>query len=571
MFTLPQWIARLTKGYIKATGKEPDGLAKLKIKMEAAQRVRDQSKVVKGNFNPNEKWWEARKATPFSSPQTPQEKINWLVKNVDPSAKQTIPPRETLEAMLKDGREDLIDHFFEMHTKELGKPKINIDTSGLKHPELVKKMMTDEKLKPTLVKTPKKTPPEDLASGGIARVGYVAGKIVKGGAWIIKNLKKSVKEVDQGTGPYSKLNSMQQGLLKKELNTLIKQLEQGGTIPNEMLDTMIADPKFKSVVQTRSTDKDLYELESVLLDRQAGKQAEQIVDDVFGKGHPENQQIDMLEKFDVTGKTKHASGGIAGQLHLYDGGRARFDKGKKVDLSKRAFLKGTGATLGVLSMLPFVGKFFKPAAKAVGKFKGTPNLVVDITKTPNMPEWYIPLIKKVLNKGDEVTDKAATAARERVHRDILPDGDEVTVTQNIDNQTISVNVADPKAHYLSKTGAGETPYQIQYSKGKVIEEGKYKGQKEPDTLEVDEPYTAQVGPDTKDVEIEFDISTYNPKAEVHDTSVLESYATGKKVKSRGSGEVYDPYEGYSPDLKADKAEGGRVSLSKGGLAHVLGV
>ena len=152
MLTLLEWIARLTKGYIKYTGKNPDGLAKLKIKMEAAQRVKDQSKVVKGDFNPNEKWWEARKATPFSSPQTPQEKIDWLVKNVDPSAKQTIPPRETLEAMLKDGREDLIDHFFEMHTKELGKPKINIDTSGLKHPELVKKMMMDKKLKPTLLK-----------------------------------------------------------------------------------------------------------------------------------------------------------------------------------------------------------------------------------------------------------------------------------------------------------------------------------------------------------------------------------------------------------------------------------
>ena len=152
------------------------------------------------------------KATPFSFPQTPQEKIDWLVKNVDPSAKQTIPPRGTLEAMLKDGREDLIDHFFEMHTKELGKPKINIDTSDLKHPELVKKMMTDEKLKPTLVKdkTLLKDSPEaiakikaenkaaaerlrkkkeaeelftderppkdpDFASGGIARVGYRFG------------------------------------------------------------------------------------------------------------------------------------------------------------------------------------------------------------------------------------------------------------------------------------------------------------------------------------------------------------------------------------------------------------
>ena len=46
MFTLAQMIARLTKGYVKYTGKQPDGLAKLKIKMEAAQKVKDQNKVV---------------------------------------------------------------------------------------------------------------------------------------------------------------------------------------------------------------------------------------------------------------------------------------------------------------------------------------------------------------------------------------------------------------------------------------------------------------------------------------------------------------------------------------------
>jgi len=131
---------------------------------------------------------------------TPQDKIDWLVKNVDPNAEQTIPPRGALEAMLRDGREDLIDHFYKMHTKELGKPKINIDTSGLKHPELVKKMMTDEKLKPTLFKdSPERIAqikaenkaaaerlkkkkqevmddmkniedPEDMASGGLANI-----------------------------------------------------------------------------------------------------------------------------------------------------------------------------------------------------------------------------------------------------------------------------------------------------------------------------------------------------------------------------------------------------------------
>ena len=47
-----------------------------------------------------------------------------------------------------------------------------------------------------------------------------------------------------------------------------------------------------------------------------------------------------------------------------EGGRIGFDKGKKVDLSKRRFLKGAGAGIGLLSMLPFVGKFFKAAKVA---------------------------------------------------------------------------------------------------------------------------------------------------------------------------------------------------------------
>ena len=50
MLTLAEWILRLTRGYIKFTGKKPDGLASLKIKMEAAQKVKDQSKVIKGDF-----------------------------------------------------------------------------------------------------------------------------------------------------------------------------------------------------------------------------------------------------------------------------------------------------------------------------------------------------------------------------------------------------------------------------------------------------------------------------------------------------------------------------------------
>ena len=46
MKTFAQWVIALTRGYIKATGKKPDKLAKLKINMEAGQKVKDQNKVI---------------------------------------------------------------------------------------------------------------------------------------------------------------------------------------------------------------------------------------------------------------------------------------------------------------------------------------------------------------------------------------------------------------------------------------------------------------------------------------------------------------------------------------------
>ena len=152
MKTFAQWVIALTRGYIKATGKKPDKLAKLKINMEAGQKVRDQEKILTPDFGKNKPWYKVE------GELTHKDKIDWLVKNVDQNPvnldQQAIPPKETLEAMLKDGRGDLIDHFFEMHTKKLGgKPEINIDTSDLKHPELAAGIMRATKQKPTLATT----------------------------------------------------------------------------------------------------------------------------------------------------------------------------------------------------------------------------------------------------------------------------------------------------------------------------------------------------------------------------------------------------------------------------------
>ena len=125
---------------------------------------------------------------PFGSDFTRQEKVDWLIKNVDQEAKVTIPSPEFLQNMLDNGRGDLIDHFWEIHTKNIGrKPEINLDTSNLKNPGLVKAMMEERASKPKLVYSKEKTvkdsvddagkvnkdDPEKFATGG--RVGYQTG------------------------------------------------------------------------------------------------------------------------------------------------------------------------------------------------------------------------------------------------------------------------------------------------------------------------------------------------------------------------------------------------------------
>ena len=397
-FTFAEWIARLTKGYFKATGKQPDGLAKLKIKMEAAQRVKDQSKVV-----------DIKRGS-FSFPKTPQEKIDWLVKNVDSSAKQTIPPRETLEAMLKDGREDLIDHFYKMHTKELGKPKINIDTSGLKHPELVKKMIDKPGLKEFKAK-------EDVYEGMIDPKSNVGKKL----AFVRQQLK-------------------------------------------------------------------------LRMERENREAAERI-----RKKKAEESKIDPND---------FALGGIAGELHLNQGGRARFDKG---GMNRRGFLK----LMGGLAALPVVGKFFKlakPAAKAVEAVKLAP--------ATGMPEWFPSLVNKVIKQGDDMTKQFATKEREIVHSTKIGNDEMVSVYQDLDTGNV-------RMEYDTPYSMGETPIQLDYKAGEIIQEGPKKGTKtKPDFSAVEaEPRVVNW-----DGDIEWDgENIVNAIGDLNtDTSKLKQFATGKK-------------------------------------------
>jgi hypothetical protein len=318
-----------------------------------------------------------------------------------------------------------------------------------------------------------------------------------------------------------------------------------------------------------------------------------------------------LERMFMEGYNK---GGIA---------RAGFNKGKKVDLSKRRFLKGAGAGLGVLSMLPFVGKFFKPAAK-IAKTKILTS--VPIESATGMPDWYIPLIHRVLKEGDDVTKKLGTVERELVHTKKIGGGkygdEEVTVYQNLDTGNVRVEYGPPlldEQGRVIRASNDSGVLHLEYRAPQVIDEGKHAGKKTNPEFSAAEAEPRVVNWEG-DVEWEHLNEVNKVDDLLTDTSPLKTFAKKKltnkeKVLAKQKQQYKtkleeDPLEqldyierkegatiddlldegkavgdfdprGYDthntwkgmnlPEKKVKKAKGGRVSLSKGGLAHILGV
>ena len=274
----------------------------------------------------------------------------------------------------------------------------------------------------------------------------------------------------------------------------------------------------------------------------------------------EERRKKFEKDFEDWKKWKETEGGTVNWAA--EGGRIGYAAG---GMGRRAFLK-LMAALGATGVAAKSGlaTLFKGGAKTKALTS------VPIGNAAGMPAWFKPLVNKVIKQGDDITKKAATNERQIVHKDVLPDGDEVTVTQHLDNGNVDVSVAGKDNPWLSKTGHGEQPYNISYIKGETIIVKNKKPIKVKDKMETDEGYTYQTGPDRTDVDIDFDFVNFTEKTTKHDTSVLNSYATGKKIKSKKT----QPLEDMSPegdwDDSLDFASGGRVPLGKGGIAGMLG-
>ncbi len=258
-------------------------------------------------------------------------------------------------------------------------------------------------------------------------------------------------------------------------------------------------------------------------------------------------------------------------------------------------------------MLPFVGKFFKPAAKAVKSLTSVP-----IGNAPGMPDWYWGLVNKVIKEGDDVTKKFATQERQIVHNKKLGDpkdvyADDITVTQELDTGNVRVE-------YHAGSNMGEAPIQLDYKAPQIAEEASRKAGKEIKTNPEFSAVESEPRVANWDGDIEWDGENVVGKVDdlLTDTTQLEAYATGKKptIKKLLKSEEKKKYvkklnddhveqseyleQKYGPgpdpdDILEDSYQtvtkkasggiagqlhlnqGGRVSFTKGGLSHILGV
>ena len=294
----------------------------------------------------------------------------------------------------------------------------------------------------------------------------------------------------------------------------------------------------------------------------------------------ENKEaVDRIKKdkdFDFDQDPEFASGGRAGLSYLLaeDGNeRMPYVSGGGVNKLRRLFLKMLGAgaatTAAVKSgILSFSGK--KSAAKKLAR---------EVIKTDDVagkPEWFDALVTKVIKEGDDVTKGYKTKERQIVHQKKLNEDETVTVTQDLDEGSITVDFDSPSNTF-------EDTVTLKYKKPNPDE-----GDPNPTAeFEVAEsgPVGRQYGPDDYEIDID-EVGGQSIRDLDSDVSTLKEFATNKKPtieeivqnkkRKDKAKNITEDSEAQSDavirrqgdyvddDFSPDFAEGGRAKMYLGG-------
>ena len=236
-----------------------------------------------------------------------------------------------------------------------------------------------------------------------------------------------------------------------------------------------------------------------------------------------------------------------------DGGRMGFSGG---GMGRRAFLK-------ILGMLGIGAAGAKTGLMGLKTTKMAPKIAETITTTgasTSMPPWFPSFVEKVLKKGDDISDTAATQERVIAAQTKLPNSKtDVYVEHDIVTGDTTVDIGMGKHGW----GAGfhGQPVRMTLKKGEEITEGKNAGTREADEFTVEEAEFTGGHPEN----VKFEESSYQNYGEHgSDFTELEEFATGQKAKDSKTGKQV--WEADWDDSLPDDPE----DFASGGIARMLG-
>ena len=248
-----------------------------------------------------------------------------------------------------------------------------------------------------------------------------------------------------------------------------------------------------------------------------------------------------------------------------DGGRIPFSAGG-FNAARRLFLKMMGAgaaTAGAAKSGLF--NLFKGGKKQIAKE------IITTPSAPGKPEWFDPLVTRIIREGDDVSETMATKERQIIHRKKIDDETEVIVTQDLDEGVTRVDIDDATRNVAA--GDDQPIVSLQVT-DEIIEEGG--ARTKPQFTATENDYRNYMdGPD--DYTTEFvENSVINTKDLTSDLTKVKSYATKKKqtmnefVESKKRKENVNYANERTSEYAADRGPDGPPDYASGGIARMLG-
>jgi len=222
-----------------------------------------------------------------------------------------------------------------------------------------------------------------------------------------------------------------------------------------------------------------------------------------------------------------------------EGGRIGFKNGPEdINKSRRLFNQ---LLLG-LAALPVVGKYLK-LTRGAGKVAN-----ITINKTAGMPDFFEPLVNKVINEGVDVTKKMGTQERQIVHKADIADH-EVTVYHQLDTGETDVYINGMKTLY-------QDAVRLYYKPGQVSEEAsKAAGRivKEPDEFIAQESSPAYSGgPEDYEITSDGTFETNNFNELASDLTEIESAVMKKPISELQKRKRLERYKYYESNEGTQK-------------------